>query len=97
MKLAVTERIQTMMKEPVPVDPGNHYPGPDEERIVRDVPVHAEVEEAMPVCTHVEDATPYDSWVRLSEAQQYMPLDHYTMTEMMQLRSVNIPFHGVPN
>ena len=51
------------MKEPVPVDLGNHYLGPVEERIVRDVPVHAEVEEAMPVCTHVEDATPYDSWV----------------------------------
>jgi len=61
MKLAVTERIQTMMKEPVPVDLGNHYLGPVEERIVRDVPVRAEVEEAMPVHTHVEDATPYDS------------------------------------
>ena len=63
MKLALIQRIRTMMKEPVPVDPGNHYLGPVEERIVRDVPVHAEVEEAMPVCTHVEDATPYDSWV----------------------------------
>jgi hypothetical protein len=57
------------MKEPVPVDLGNHYPGLVEERIVRDVLAHAEVEEAMPVRTHVEDATPYDSWVRLSEAQ----------------------------
>jgi hypothetical protein len=58
-----------MMKEPVPVDLGNHYPGPVEERIVRDVHAHAEVEEAMPVRTQVEDATLYDSWVKLSEAQ----------------------------
>jgi hypothetical protein len=65
MKLAVIQRIQTKMKEPVPVDPCNHYLGPVEEGIVRDVIVRAEVEEAMPVRTHVEDATPYDSWVRL--------------------------------
>jgi hypothetical protein len=64
-KLAVIQRIQTKMKEPVPVDPCNHYLGPVEEGIVRDVIVRAEVEEAMPVRTHVEDATPYDSWVRL--------------------------------
>jgi hypothetical protein len=29
-----------------------------------------QVEDGMPIHTHVEDATPYDSWVRLSEAQQ---------------------------
>ena len=61
MKLALIQRIRTMMKEPVPVDLGNHYPGPVEERVVRALLVRAEVEEAMPVRTHVEDATPYDS------------------------------------
>ena len=44
-----------------------------------------------------EDDTPYDSWGRISEAQQYVPPPPYTATELMQLRSMNVPFSGVPN
>ena len=43
------------------------------------------------------DDTPYDSWGRISEAQQYVPPPSYTMTELEQLRSMNVPFRGVPN
>ena len=39
--------------------------------------------------------TPYDSWDRISEAQQYVPPPPYTATELMQLRSMNVPFSGV--
>ena len=35
--------------------------------------------------------------MRLSEAQQYVPPEPYTATELMQLRSANVPFRGVPN
>ena len=44
-----------------------------------------------------EDDTPYDSWGRISEAQQYVPPPPYTVTELMQLRSMNVPFSGVSN
>ena len=43
------------------------------------------------------DDTPYDSWGRISEAQQYVPPSPYTATELEQLRSMNIPFRGIPN
>ena len=44
-----------------------------------------------------EDDTPYDSWARISEAQQYVPPPPYTVTELEQLRSKNVPFMGIPN
>ena len=48
--------------------------------------------------THLAaDDTPYDSWARISEAQQYVPPPPYTATELEQLRSMNVPFRGVPN
>ena len=34
---------------------------------------------------------------RISEAQQYVPPRPYTATKLMQLRSMNVPFSGVPN
>ena len=43
------------------------------------------------------DDTPYDSWARISEAQQYVPPPPYTATELEQLRSMNVPFRGIPN
>ena len=43
------------------------------------------------------DDTPYDSWGRISEAQPYVPPPPYTATELEQLRSMNVPFRGVPN
>ena len=43
------------------------------------------------------DDTPYDSWGRISEVQQYVPPPPYTATELEQLRSMNVPFRGVPN
>ena len=41
--------------------------------------------------------TPYDSWARISEAQQYIRPPPYTTTELEQLMSMNVPFRGVPN
>ena len=41
--------------------------------------------------------TRYDSWGRISEAQQYVPPPPYTATELEQLRSMNVPFKDVPN
>ena len=43
------------------------------------------------------DDTPYDSWARISEAQQYVPPPPYTTTELEQLRSKNVPFRDIPN
>ena len=43
------------------------------------------------------DDTPYDSWGRISKTQQYVPPPSYTATELEQLRTMNIPFRGVPN
>ena len=70
---------------------------PVQDTILRDVLGSSHVPDAMGVPTHLEDGTPYDSWVRLSEAQSFMPPEPYTEIELMQLRSVNIPFSGVPN
>ena len=42
----------------VPVGEGTGYPGPADERVVRDVPFATHVEEVMPVGTLVEDVTP---------------------------------------
>jgi hypothetical protein len=66
------------------------------------LPVPTEVLHVMPaqgrLVTHLlEDDTPYDSWDRISEAQQYVPPDPYTAIELMQLRSMNVPFSHVPN
>ena len=43
------------------------------------------------------DDIPYDSWARISKAQQYVPPPPYTTTELEQLRSMNVPFRGVSN
>jgi hypothetical protein len=43
------------------------------------------------------DGMPYDSWGRISEAQQYVPSPPYTEIEFMQLRQGGVPFSGVPN
>ena len=40
------------------------------------------------------DDTPYDSWTRISEAQQYVPPPPYTVTKLEQLRSMNVPFRA---
>ena len=61
-----------------------------------------EVLYAMPaqgrLVTHwLEDDTPYDSWARISEAQRYVPPPLYIATELMQLRSMDVPFSGIPN
>ena len=40
------------------------------------------------------DNTPYDSWGRIIEAQQYVPPPPYTATELEQLRSMNVPFRA---
>ena len=39
----------------------------------------------------------YDLWARISEAQQYVPPPPYTTIELMQLRSMNVPFRGILN
>jgi hypothetical protein len=41
--------------------------------------------------------TPYDSWGRISEAQQYVPPPPYTAIELMQLRQGGVSFSGVLN
>ena len=73
------------------------------------VPVHAmplavptEVLHTMPahgrlVIDLPEDDTPYDSWGRISEAKQYIPPPPHIAIELMQLRSMNVPFSGIPN
>ena len=66
------------------------------------LPVPTEVLLAMPtqgrlVIDLPEGGTPYDSWGRISEAQQYVPPPTYTAIELMQLRSMNVPFSGVLN
>ena len=43
------------------------------------------------------DDTPYDSWGRINEVQQYVPSPSYTTTELEQLRLMNVPLRGVPN
>ena len=43
------------------------------------------------------DDTPYNSWVRISEARQYVPPPSYIATELKQLRSMNEPFRDVLN
>jgi hypothetical protein len=66
------------------------------------LPVPTKVLHAMSVQTRLvtnllEDDTPYDSWGRISEAQQYIPPPPYTAIELMQLRQGNIHFSCVPN
>ena len=66
------------------------------------LPVPTEVLQAMPVQGRLvtdlpADDTPYDSWGRISEAQQYVPPPPYTVIELEQPRSMNVPFRGVPN
>ena len=66
------------------------------------LPVPTEVLHAMSaqgrlVIDLLADDTPYDLWGRISEAQQYVPPPPYTATELEQLRSMNVPFRGVPN
>ena len=43
------------------------------------------------------DDTPYDSWGRISKAQQYVPPPPYIAIELEQLRSMNVPFRGALN
>jgi hypothetical protein len=59
--------------------------------------LHAMLAQGRLVIDLPEDDTPYDSRARISKAQQYVPPDPYTVIELMQLRSVNIPFSGVLN
>jgi hypothetical protein len=64
------------------------------------LPIPTEVLHAMPaqgrlVTDLPKDDTPYDSWARISEAQQYVPLPPYIVIELMQLREMNVPFKGV--
>jgi hypothetical protein len=66
------------------------------------IPVPTEVLHAMPtqgrlVTDLQEDSTPYDSWARINKAQQYVPPEAYIATKLMQLRSMNVPFSGIPN
>ena len=66
------------------------------------LPVPTEVLHAMPpqgrlVTDLPADDTPYDSWGRIREAQQYVPPPPYTAIELEQLRSMNVPFKGVLN
>uniref|UniRef100_K3YC99 MULE transposase domain-containing protein n=1 Tax=Setaria italica TaxID=4555 RepID=K3YC99_SETIT len=66
------------------------------------LPLPAEVLHAMPaqgrlVTDLAEGSTPYDSWGRISQAQQYVPPPPYIETKLIQLREMNIPFSGVPN
>ena len=66
------------------------------------LPVPTEVLHAMPaqgrlVTDLPEDDTPYDSWGRISEAQQYVPPPSYIAIELMQLRSMNVSFSGISN
>ena len=66
------------------------------------LPVPTEVLLAMPaqgrlVTDLLEDDTPYSSWARISEAQRYVSPPPYTAIELMQLRSMNVPFSGIPN
>jgi NAD-dependent dihydropyrimidine dehydrogenase PreA subunit len=65
-------------------------------------PVPTEVLHAMPTQGRLvhdlpEEDTPYDSWGRISEAQQYVPPPPYTATELMLMREANLPFSVVPN
>jgi hypothetical protein len=64
--------------------------------------VPAEVLHAMPtqgslVHDLLEEDTPYESWGRISEAQQYVSPPPYTATELMQMRGRNPPLSDVPN
>ena len=66
------------------------------------LPVPTEVLHAMPaqgrlVTDLPEGGTPYDSWGRIGGASQCVPPPPYTATELEQLRSMNVPFRGVPN
>jgi hypothetical protein len=65
-------------------------------------PVPTEVLHAMPTQGRLvhdlpEEDTPYDSWGRISEAQQYVLPPPYTAAELMQMREANLPFSVVPN
>lgn len=66
----------------VPVDEVTGYPRPADERVVRDVPFTTHVDEVMPVRTLLQDATPYDSWVRLREAQNITW--HHSLTQPLR-------------
>ena len=59
--------------------------------------LHAMLAQGRLVTDLPEDDTTYDLWARISEAQQYVSPDPYIATELMQLRSMNVPFSGVPN
>ena len=66
------------------------------------LPVPTEVLHAMQAQSRLvtnlpADDTPYDSWGRISEAQQYVPPPPYIVIELEQLRSMNVSFRGVPN
>jgi hypothetical protein len=65
-------------------------------------PVPTEVLHAMPTQGRLvhdlpEEDTPYDSWGRISEAQQYVLPPPYTAAELIQMREANLPFSVVPN
>jgi hypothetical protein len=65
-------------------------------------PIPAEVLHAMPTQDSLvhdlpEKDTPYESWGRISEAQQYVSPPPYTATKLMQMRGRNPPLSDVPN
>ena len=81
---------------PTPVDampvPVHTMPLPVPTEVLQGVHAHVRL-----VTDLAADDTPYDSRARISEAQQYVPPPSYTATELEQLRSMNVPFSGVPN
>ena len=60
------------------------------------VSVHAMPAQSRLVTYLLKDDTFSDSWARISEAQQYVPPLPYIATELMQLKSMNVLFSGVP-
>jgi hypothetical protein len=65
-------------------------------------PVLVEVLHAMPTLGSLvhdlpKEDTPYESWGRISEAQQYVSPPPYTATELMQMRGRNPQLSDVPN
>ena len=59
--------------------------------------LHAMLAQGRLVTDLLEGGTPYDSWGRIGGASQYVPPPPYTATELEQLRSMNVPFRGIPN
>ena len=74
---------------PIPADampvPVHTMPLPVQTEVLHGVHVQGRL-----VIDLAADDNPYDSWARISEAQQYVPPPPYTATEFEQLRSMNV-------